>query len=43
MIARYGRAKFVGEKTRGSADAGATSMALLFQGFSTALAEHKEA
>ena len=43
MIARYGRAKFLGEKTRGSADAGATSMALLFQGFSAALAERKEA
>jgi dihydroxyacetone kinase-like protein len=43
MIARYGRAKFLGEKTRGSADAGATSIALLFEGFSAALAEHKEA
>jgi dihydroxyacetone kinase-like protein len=43
MIARYGRAKFLGEKTRGSADAGATSIALLFQGFSAALPEHKEA
>jgi dihydroxyacetone kinase-like protein len=42
MIAKYGRAKFLGEKTRGSADAGATSMALLFQGFSAALTEHKE-
>jgi dihydroxyacetone kinase-like protein len=43
MIAKYGRAKFLGEKTRGSADAGATSIALLFQGFSDALAERKEA
>ena len=43
MIAKYGRAKFLGERTRGSADAGATSMALLFQGFSAALAQHKEA
>jgi dihydroxyacetone kinase-like protein len=42
MIARCGRAKFLGEKTRGSADAGATSIALLFQGFSAALAEYKE-
>ena len=42
MIARYGRAKFLGEKTRGSADAGAMSIALLFQGFSSALAQHKE-
>jgi dihydroxyacetone kinase-like protein len=43
MIARYGRARFLGEKTRGSADAGATSIALLFQGFSAALVPHKEA
>ncbi len=43
MIAKYGRAKFLGEKTRGSADAGATSIALLFEGFSAAMAEHKEA
>jgi dihydroxyacetone kinase-like protein len=43
MIAKYGRAKFLGERTRGSADAGATSIALLFAGFSVALAEHKEA
>lgn len=43
MIARYGRAKFLGEKTRGSADAGATSIAFLFQGFSLALNQHKEA
>jgi phosphoenolpyruvate---glycerone phosphotransferase subunit DhaL len=43
MIAKYGRAKFLGEKTRGAADAGATSIALLFAGFSAALAEHKEA
>ena len=43
MIARYGRAKFLGERTRGSADAGATSIALLFQGFSAALAQQKEA
>lgn len=42
LIAKYGRAKFLSEKTRGSPDAGATSMALLFQGFSTALAEPKE-
>ncbi|HEY3627448.1 MAG TPA: dihydroxyacetone kinase subunit L [Terracidiphilus sp.] len=43
MISRYGRAKFLGEKTRGWADAGATSIALLFEGFSAALAQHKEA
>ncbi len=43
MIARYGRAKFLGEKTRGSPDAGATSIALMFRGFSTALTHAKEA
>jgi len=43
MIARFGRAKFVGEKARGSADAGATSIDLLFQGFSIALAKTEEA
>lgn len=42
MIARYGRAKYLGEKTRGSADAGATSIALLFDGFSIAFREDKE-
>jgi phosphoenolpyruvate---glycerone phosphotransferase subunit DhaL len=43
MIAKYGRAKFLGEKTRGSPDAGATSVALLFAGFSAALVKEKEA
>jgi dihydroxyacetone kinase-like protein len=43
MIARYGRAKFLGEKTRGSPDAGATSVALIFAGFSAALMQQKEA
>ena len=43
MIAKYGRAKFLGEKTRGSPDAGATSVALLFAGFSAALMQEKEA
>lgn len=43
MIARYGRAKFLGERTRGSPDAGATSIALMFQGFSSAFTECKEA
>lgn len=33
LVARYGRAKFLGEKTRGLPDAGATSVALLFRGF----------
>lgn len=43
MIARYGRAKFLGEKTLGSPDAGATSIALLFRGFSLAVTSVEEA
>jgi len=42
MIAKYGRARYLGEKTRGSADAGATSIALLFRGFSAALKQDEE-
>jgi dihydroxyacetone kinase-like protein len=38
LIARYGRAKWLGEKTRGFQDPGATSIALLFEGFYTGLA-----
>jgi phosphoenolpyruvate---glycerone phosphotransferase subunit DhaL len=38
LVARYGRAKSLGERTRGYADAGATSVALLFKGFSAGLA-----
>ncbi|MGA7340708.1 MAG: dihydroxyacetone kinase subunit DhaL [Terracidiphilus sp.] len=37
LIAKHGRARFLGEKTRGSMDAGAFSVALLFAGFSAAL------
>jgi len=33
MVARYGRAKNLGEKTLGHPDPGATSIALLFKGF----------
>lgn len=33
MIARYGRARLLGEKTLGHPDAGATSVAMLFAGF----------
>ena len=33
MIARYGRARLLGEKTLGHQDAGATSVALMFAGF----------
>lgn len=41
LVARYGRARHLGEKVRGHQDPGATSMALLFQGFYDALAESK--
>jgi len=41
LTARYGRAKFLGEKTRGHQDPGATSMSLLFEGFSNGLEESK--
>lgn len=37
--ARFGRAKFIGEKTLGHQDPGAVSIALLFEGFSLALNE----
>ncbi|MBV8812685.1 MAG: dihydroxyacetone kinase subunit L [Acidobacteriaceae bacterium] len=33
LQARYGRAKFLGEKTLGHADPGATSISFLFEGF----------
>ena len=33
MIARYGRARLLGERTLGHPDAGATSVALIFAGF----------
>jgi dihydroxyacetone kinase-like protein len=42
LVARYGRARLLGEKTLGHADAGATSAALLFHGFSNALAAKRE-
>jgi len=42
LTARFGRAKFLGEKTRGHQDPGALSMALLFEGFSIALTNKKE-
>jgi len=41
FVARYGRAKFLGEKTRGHQDPGATSMSLLFEGFHKGLEESK--
>jgi dihydroxyacetone kinase-like protein len=42
LVARYGRAKYLGEKTLGHPDAGATSIALLFRGFSAALSPQQE-
>lgn len=42
MAARHGRAKYLGEKTLGYPDAGATSVALLFRGFGVALAKSEE-
>lgn len=42
LVAHYGRARLLGERTLGHADAGATSMALLFHGFSEALAARRE-
>jgi dihydroxyacetone kinase-like protein len=41
LVARYGRAKYLGEKTRGHPDPGAVSIALLFEGFYRGLAESK--
>jgi dihydroxyacetone kinase-like protein len=41
VTARYGRAKFLGEKTRGHPDPGATSMRLMFEGFYRGLEESK--
>lgn len=41
MTARYGRARHLGEKTRGSPDPGAASIALIFEGFYHGLAESK--
>ena len=42
LIAKYGRARFSGEKARGHQDAGATSIALLFRGFSEAFADERK-
>jgi phosphoenolpyruvate---glycerone phosphotransferase subunit DhaL len=41
FTARYGRARFLGEKTRGHQDPGAASIALLFAGFHQGLRESK--
>ena len=42
LVARYGRAKFLGEKTLGHVDAGAMSIAIIFDGFSKAFAPLRE-
>lgn len=36
LVARYGRARSLGERTRGHPDPGATSIALIFRGFTRA-------
>lgn len=41
FTARYGRAKFLGEKTLGHADPGATSISLLFEGFCKGIGKPK--
>jgi len=41
LIARYGRARQLGERTRGHPDPGATSIALIFEGFLEGFAESK--
>jgi len=39
MVARFGRARLLGERTRGSQDPGAASIALIFEGFCRATKE----
>jgi phosphoenolpyruvate---glycerone phosphotransferase subunit DhaL len=41
QTARYGRSRLLGEKTKGSPDPGATSIALIFEGFYNGLIESK--
>ena len=41
LTARYGRAKFLGEKTRGHLDPGAASISLMFAGFYQGLSHSK--
>ena len=38
-VAKFGRARNLGERSKGSQDAGATSLALIFQAFADAIAE----
>lgn len=42
LTARYGRARYLGERTRGYQDPGAISMALMFEGFCSGFMEPKE-
>jgi dihydroxyacetone kinase-like protein len=42
LIAKHGRAKYLGEKTRGHMDAGALSISLLFAGFADALDDERK-
>lgn len=42
LVARYGRARLLGDKTLGHTDAGAASIALIFNGFSVAFVAHQE-
>ncbi len=41
LTARYGRAKFLGEKTRGHLDPGAASVSLMFEGFYQGMSHSK--
>jgi dihydroxyacetone kinase-like protein len=41
LTARYGRAKFLGEKTLGHADPGAVTISLLFEGFNKGFSNSK--
>jgi dihydroxyacetone kinase-like protein len=41
LAARYGRARLLGDKTKGHQDPGAASIALIFEGFSQAMNELK--
>ena len=41
LTARYGRAKYLGDKTRGHLDPGAASISLMFDGFCSAFHQSK--
>lgn len=42
QVARYGRARLLGAKTMGHADAGATSIAIIFKSFSEAFSNERQ-